>query len=355
MAKKWNNNVQDTMAASTNFESNLKPLIYLFHLLGFHIPTGKIDPDRFGYGGCVWYCFLMGGLFLLADFAYNAYASFSVVDMLSQCCQGYNGTNLTAATAFSFQISWFNTAGYCAISHLSFFLTVWLGQRDWKRLWINLQEIQLQMNLDRCFYRRFKRQVWLCLMIRLLQTGYFFYPVSFTPAYHYWNIPWLSSAHMTMLNLTNFVSKAILVLFFILVICSSDLLTLLALRAKFLIRQHKLDGNASFLANELEKWRRHHLLVCQFIRWINNCFGSFLLLTVGNFFVSFIVNFYNIFEAIRTGVDAWMFFLSISALEMAKLFLFLHAPYKMKLSVRTNLCFSSRILQHLFLKSTLLL
>ena len=136
-----------------------------------------------------------------------------------------------------------------------------------------------------------------------------------------------------MLNLSNFVSKVILALFFVLVMCSSDLLTLLIFRAKLIIRQHQLDGNSSFLAVEIEKWRRHHLVVCQFIRWINNCFGPFLLLTTGNFFVSFIVNFYNIFEAVRTRVDAWTFFLSIITLEVAKIFLFLYAPYKMKLSV----------------------
>jgi len=329
------NKIKDAMTSTlnNNFESNLKPFLKLFHLLGLHIPTGKINPGRFGYGGCAWVCFLIGGIFLLADFIYYAYASFSIVTMLSQCCQGFNGTNLTTATAFSFEISWFNTAGYCTISHLSVFLLVWLNQRDWKRLWINLQEIHLKMNLDALFYRRFKRQVWLSLTLLLMQTGYFFYPVTFTPVFFYWNIPWLYSAHITMLNFSNFVSKVILALFFVLVMCSSDLLTLLIFRAKLIIRQHQLDGNSSFLAVEIEKWRRHHLLVCQFIRWINNCFGPFLLLTTGNFFVSFIVNFYNIFEAVRTRVDAWTFFLSITALEVAKIFFFLYAPYKMKLSV----------------------
>ena len=47
-------------------------------------------------------------------------------------------------------------------------------------------------------------------------------------------------------------------------------------------------------ASQIETWRRNHVLVCQLVDNINDCFGVVLLISIGCYFVSFIVVFYEL-------------------------------------------------------------
>ena len=360
---KRSNKVHDAIASSTNFEWYLKPFSIIFNLMGLHIPAGKIQTDRLGYGGCAWIFLLLGGIFVIINLSYYSFATVLTCNMLLTKPNhlANDGSDLSKTTIISFGISWFNAAGYYTFTYLGFFLAVWLYQNNWKCMWLNLQEIQLTMNLDQAFYRGFRRTVLLSLILLAIKTFYCYYYVSLTPVW-FWNwldqemhpnitqpiwyqkyVPsWLSPSYSILFNLTSFVPRLILSLFLVLVLCAADLLQLLIGRAKLLIRQHQIDGNALILASGLENWRRQHLMVCQFIRWINNCFGQIILLTVGNTFVSFIVYFYNIFQAARTtdtaGGDFGVCFLfsGIVFLDIVKILFLLYAPYKLKLNVRNK-------------------
>ena len=321
------------------FDSILQPFVVLFSFLGLHIsisssPLGKVNLNTLGYGGCVWIVLLFGLLLLIIDLTYYIYASFVAIDVMEGNGIGFNSTNVTTMTMISIGISWFNTAGYTTLAHLSFFIGVWYNQGDWKRLWINLLEIQSQMNLDETFSRHCKRLVWFSLIFLFLETAYFFWPVSMCPMW-LWNIDWLYPAYVGLLNLTNFILRAIVALFFVLVSLAADLISVLSRRAKTIVKEHGsvLGGNDYFLALELEKWRRHHLLVCQFICWINTCFGPVVLLSIANGFISFITNFYNIFEALRNGDNIIWTFVAIFAHKVTQMFFFLYAPYNLKLKV----------------------
>ena len=332
--------------AIVRFESILQPFVVLFSLLGLHIPIsssqGKVLLDlhlnTLGYGGCVWTVLLFGLLLLMINLAYYAYGSFVAMAVMANNGIGLNGANVTTITMISFGISWFNTAGYITLAHLCFFINVWCNQGDWKRLWINLTEIQLQMNLDEPFGRGCKRLVYFSLIFLFLETAYFFWPVSMCPMW-LWNIDWLYPAYLGLLNLTNFIVRAIVALFFVLVTFAADFLAVMSRRAKTIVKKHgsAYGSNDSFLASELEKWRRHHLLICQFIRWINTCFGPVILLTITNGFISFITNFYNIFEALRNGDDIYWTFAAIFAHEVTQMFFFLYAPCNLKYKVRLSI------------------
>ena len=303
---------------ATAFESSMKPLILLLNSFGLYIPTGKIQPKSFSYGGCVWILFLIGTFFLLADFAYYIYASMVAVEMMNFNNLGYDKignqtTNLTSANLFSRGLAWFNIAGYTTLIHLSFFIGIWLTPGNWKHLWMNLQEIAHQMNLKPDFYHRMKKIVRFALLLLLLDSGIFSYisqaPAWFWPSQHSTNshypiaglissnpslivpfIEQLYSVFVFMLNLTNLIVRLILSLLFVLVFFAADLFVALNQRAKDIVLQHDMDSDGSLLTSELEKWKKSHRLVCRLVRQINRCFSVIILLTISNGYLSFITN-----------------------------------------------------------------
>ena len=83
---------------------------------------------------------------------------------------------------------------------------------------------------------------------------------------------------------------AILMWFFILVTTSSALFDELEDRFNMII---KIGLNCKTGAEELNRWRKHHALVCQLVTHINTSFGFVLVIAFSHGFVSFINNFYQ--------------------------------------------------------------
>ena len=55
---------------------------------------------------------------------------------------------------------------------------------------------------------------------------------------------------------------------------------------------------------KLEAWRQDHVLVCQLVDNINDCFGAVLLTSIGCYFISFITNTYELYTTITPIVRA---------------------------------------------------
>jgi hypothetical protein len=298
----------------------------------------------FSYGSLTWILFFIGAIFLLASFTYYGYASLITVEMMQYNHLGHNGTNFTSAVIFSYGLAWFNMVGYTTGVHLSFFVGIWFIPASWKHLWLNLQEIAMQMNLKQRFYRRISMIVWIGLLLLLLDTASFCYPISVSSIW-LWNIDWLYPGYLTMLNLTNFIVRIILTSLFVLVFCSADLFTALHNRIKDLILQYESDNNSSMLASELEEWKKSHSLVCRFVRRINRCFAIIILLAIGNGYLSFITNVYNICVGLMNAendidIDSEnqlksMIFMVILGRELTFLSTFIYASNKVKAEVIT--------------------
>ena len=347
--KTSNNNLAEVIRdggvpAASAFESSFKPLILLLNLFGLYIPTGKIDPHSFSYGSFTCVLFLIGFVFLIADFAFYGYASLVTVEMMNYNHLGHNGTNFTTSVIFSYGLAWFNMAGYTTIVHLSFFIGIWLIPSNWKHLWLNLQEIAVQMNLNTRFYRRIRKIVCVGLLLLLLDTVIFCYPISLSSIW-LWNVDWLYPGYLTMLNLTNFIVRTILTLLFVLVFCSADLFTAINHRAKDLILKYQSDNNGSMFASQLEVWKKSHRLVCRFVRRINRCFSIVILVTIGNGYLLFITNAYNLCVGMSADnnpdVDnenqfKSLIFIAILGRELTFLSTFIYASNKVKAEVITT-------------------
>lgn len=59
----------------------------------------------------------------------------------------------------------FAFAMFTTLIHVSIFVIVWFTQKDWKRLWLNLQQIQRDLVLPVQFYRRIRNFVWIASLI----------------------------------------------------------------------------------------------------------------------------------------------------------------------------------------------
>ena len=321
------------------FESSLKPLILLLNLFGFYIPTGKINTHSFSYGNhWAWILFFIGILFLLASFTYYIFASVVTYKMMSINGLGLNGTNLTRQVLITYGLAWLNMAGYTTGVHLSLFIAIWFTPRNWKRLWIKLQEISFRINLQPEFYRQTKKIVWISFLLLIIDTAMFFYPISVSPIW-FWNIPQLYPIYLAILNLTSFIVRTIVSLLFVLNFCAANLFTALNFKMKTLIWQYEKEGNnGSLLASELEKWKGHHILVCEFVDKINRCFSFVILVTIGNGYLSFITNFYNIVTGLMNNDKIITALFAIILLrEFIFLFTFIYASNKLKTEVKSKL------------------
>lgn len=315
-----------------SFESSLKPLVMLLNLFGLYIPSGKINPNLFSYSNCAWILFSIGAIFLLTSFTYYIFASIVSYKMMSINGLGFNGTNLTREIMITYGLAWFNMAGYTTGVHLSFFIVIWFTPRNWKRLWIKLQEISLRINyLQSEFYHHtIRKVVWISFVLLLIDTAVFFYPISVSPIW-FWNIPQLYPVYLTILNLTSFIVRAIVSLLVVLNLCAANLFTALSVKLKTLIRQYEISSNSSLLASELEKWKGHHILVCEFVHKINRCFSFVILILIGNGYLSFITNFYNIVTGLMNHDSIITTLFAIILLrEFVFLFTFIYAANKIK-------------------------
>lgn len=288
--------------SNENFESSFKSVKVLLGMLGLYIPTGKIDLHRFGYGEQrAWVIVLFGSLLLLADTASCTYNMVQTLIDLTSMNANINDSisKKPLSLLLSIGIDQFNASGYTIIIHSSIFNCIWLVQGNWKRLWINIQEIEHHLNLSNQFYRRIKKKNFYFILLFVGHSLYFLclklLRAQLLPPPTGNNI-WLSLIKPIWLSMTHFVISAIITLFFVLVSCSADLLTLLKNRLKILIQINK--ENSLLLASELEKWRHHHAIVCRFIRYVNKCFGAIILIFIGHGFICFITDFYQLFDGI---------------------------------------------------------
>ncbi len=99
-------------------------------------------------------------------------------------------------------------------------------------------------------------------------------------------------------KISEVVSLSILVLFCVLVWATSHMFRYLNFKfaefANSCSSSLDLLNSLDLVESELEKWRRHHSLVCQLVEQINSCFGIILLVGVIHSFVSFITDSFEI-------------------------------------------------------------
>ena len=58
------------------------------------------------------------------------------------------------------------------------------------------------------------------------------------------------------------------------------------------------NNSTRLISNKLETWRQNHVLVCQLVDNINQCFGLMLLISISCYFISFIVMSYQLYKGI---------------------------------------------------------
>ena len=336
----------DTLPVSltnkNSLELSLKPLVVLLQIIGLHIPLGNkqqiINPHRYGYGRTrpYWMLGLFGCILLLSHISFWIYKLLTEIIQNDQKPKESNqtavsdgGRQLAMSALISIIISYLNDIGYSVIIHSSICITVWIVQFNWKLIWINLKEIEINMNLDAQFYRRTAK---MCRMFILLLLGHcIFFAVRDTLSKYiiglnaaYWVLIWI--------NVNHFIIDVILTLFYVMVSCSADLLALLDRRVKALIIGSNCKQiNDSLLASELEKWRRHHILVCQYIEHINTCFGLIILTFIAYSFVSFITCCYLLYDSIDSDKNNLIIVSSAELLQRAvHMFTFIGASVKIK-------------------------
>jgi hypothetical protein len=305
------NQVEDALALlnKNSLESSLKPLVALLNIIGLHVPISNkqgINPNCYGYGRRV-YCWILGLYGCILPFSQISFwiykftsdgSNLSPKDLKPKESNGTsNGApQIATSTIISIIISSFNEIGYSVIIHSSISITIWLYQFNWKLLWINLREIEINMNLDVQFYQRTTKMCRILILSLLGHTIFFVvrdYLTKNALGFNivYWTLVWMTFNH--------FIIDAILTLFYILVSCSVDLLALLDRRLKALIiGSNCKQVHNSLLSSELEKWRRHHIFVCQFIEHINACFGLIIITFISYSFISFITCCYLMYDSI---------------------------------------------------------
>ena len=328
-----------------SLESCLKPFIILLAIFGLHVPTGKIKMGSFDYGGCAWILFVFGGFLLLSNIGYWVYASIVTLNLLVANGIGVNGTDLAFAQRAGLGINWFNTATFTGSVHLSLFITIWLYPTDWKRIWITLQEIHINFNLEVQFYRHIRNFVWALFFFYYILDAVYFGVLSYKSVVWLWNIEWLHPLYLAMLNLTHLIAMAIRCLLIVLLFCACNLFAHLNRRLQSIIYRHHSNsyqigivsadcGSQKSINIDLEKWMKHYLIVCRFVQSVNSCFDFIILVSVGNAFVSFITYFYGVSDGIAIGVLVIsMHFVLLFVEAFLNIFIFIYFTQKLKSEV----------------------
>ena len=105
------------------------------------------------------------------------------------------------------------------------------------------------------------------------------------------------------------------------------------------------SGPSGNIAKKLEMWRRKHVVVCELVDNINECFGIVLLISVGYYFVNFICGTYSLFDQLRRVFDAEShlflgfitYLMSTLIRNMTHFILLVSMPYRMQRKVSKTL------------------
>ena len=344
------NKVQDAVnslstTAYTIFEFSLRPLILLLNLFGFWVPVGeKIDHYRClsRNAKCAVPILLILSVFLLlADLLFYSVATGATIQSAKDISES-SFYNLTFAENLEATVDFINIAGFTTCIHFLFFTVVWLVPANWKRLCYNMQQIQHDLNLDETFYIRIRKIVWVSLFFLIIDVGVFFYFVSLSGHWYFWDgydLP--NIIFIVGINLSRLIVSTILIIFGVLTFTAAQLFYVLNKRVQSLVIELKLNGinGYSILASKLEKWREHHILVCQFVRWINHVFGAIILVTISHGFLAFVTTLFAAITCFKLSpIEEFKYtFLGIFLQHSVRLVLFIYPPYKLQIEVSISL------------------
>jgi len=333
-------NSPSTTAYAT-FEHSLRPLTLLLNLFGFWVPVGeKIDHYRCfsRYAKCAAPILLILSVFLLlADLLFYTVATGATLQSAKDIGES-SFYNLTFAENLEATVDFINIAGFTTCIHFLFFTAVWLVPANWKRLCCNMQQIQRDLNLDETFYIRIRKIVWVSLFFLVIDVGYFLYPVSLSWHWYFWDGYDLPNIIFIIgMNLSRLIVSTILILFGVLTLSAAQMFYVLNKRVQSLIIELKLNGinGYSILASEIEKWREHHILVCQFVRWINHVFGVIILVTISHGFLAFVTTLFATIDCFKLSpIEEFKYtFLGIFLQHSSRLLLFIYPPHKLQIEV----------------------
>ena len=110
-------------------------------------------------------------------------------------------------------------------------------------------------------------------------------------------------------------------------------------------------------ASQIETWRRNHVLVCQLVGNINDCFGVVLLISIGCYFVSFIVVFYELHFHLKEFLKrdsvplGYVFHLIVMSIrDVIHFSLLVAMSYRMRRNVKLFVIFNETIFNLCFCK-----
>ena len=342
-------------SATATLKFSLKPLVILINLFGFTVPIddGIIIKENnslvfdaihpFSITKFFKWAILLplGGLILLAEIGFYIFASIVNIQMANyffQCSPTCLGINITSTDIFGILMGFFNLEFFVVLTHLTFFVTVWFFAESWKCLWLNLKQIQQHLRLEIPFYRRVRNIVWLSILLLVADAAFFVYPISFSNIW-FWPYTeltdWRYLIFIVIVNLSRTIAVAIITTFSVLVFVVADLFVVLNCRVNSLVVSYNTGGiNDSQLVTQLENWRNHHTIVCQFARWINKVFNPIILVTICNCFISFIAYSYAIIESFQKHLDDLKFiYFALFFQQLIRLLYFIYAPFKLALQV----------------------
>ena len=114
----------------------------------------------------------------------------------------------------------------------------------------------------------------------------------------------IQSLLFTILNLTHLIVSSNLVLFIVLVFIAVQLFNCLNKRVNFLLIDYNSGLiNDSGLAVRLEKWKNHHILVYQFVRWINHCYDPIIFFAICHGFMTIVGYSFGVVEAFTPSMN----------------------------------------------------
>lgn len=99
-------------------------------------------------------------------------------------------------------------------------------------------------------------------------------------------VMWFLSRNMAM------IAWSIQILFTVVVAHATILFSSLNQQMKTILSP---DSPMMSIPIKLEKWRQNHVLVCQLVDCINDCFGLVLLLSITSYFINLIILSYKVF------------------------------------------------------------